>query len=127
MAHIVELVKKGFYDGQRVHRAIAGFSFNLAIRRPATLAARSLGTRGRGIERDSRSASRRSPRSECIRQAQSASLTWGTGAGRQPDLHHAGAASDLDGQYAVFGRVIEGVDVPARLQVGDEIRRVYVR
>jgi cyclophilin family peptidyl-prolyl cis-trans isomerase len=34
---------------------------------------------------------------------------------------------DLDGQYAVFGRVIEGADVPARLQVGDEIRRVYVR
>ena len=34
---------------------------------------------------------------------------------------------DLDGQYAVFGRVIEGADVPATLQVGDELRRVYVR
>jgi len=34
---------------------------------------------------------------------------------------------DLDGQYAVFGQVVEGQDVPARLQVGDEIRRVYLR
>jgi len=34
---------------------------------------------------------------------------------------------DLDGQYAVFGHVVEGEDVPAALQVGDEIRRVYVR
>ena len=34
---------------------------------------------------------------------------------------------ELDGQYAVIGQVIEGEDVPAQLQVGDEIRRVYVR
>ena len=34
---------------------------------------------------------------------------------------------DLDGQYAVFGQVIEGEDVPGRLQVGDQIRRVYLR
>ena len=37
------------------------------------------------------------------------------------------ARRDLDGQYAVFGQVIEGGDVPASLQIGDEIRRVYVR
>jgi cyclophilin family peptidyl-prolyl cis-trans isomerase len=34
---------------------------------------------------------------------------------------------DLDGQYAIFGQVIEGSDIPAQLQVGDQIRRVYVR
>ena len=35
--------------------------------------------------------------------------------------------SDLDGRYAVFGQVIDGDDVPARLQVGDLITRVYLR
>ena len=25
VAHVVELVKRGFYDGQRVHRALPGF------------------------------------------------------------------------------------------------------
>jgi peptidyl-prolyl cis-trans isomerase B (cyclophilin B) len=34
---------------------------------------------------------------------------------------------DLDGRYAVFGQVIAGEEVPAQLQVGDEIRRVYLR
>ncbi|HUR34514.1 MAG TPA: peptidylprolyl isomerase [Vicinamibacterales bacterium] len=34
---------------------------------------------------------------------------------------------ELDGQYAVIGQVVEGEDVPARLQVGDQIRRVFVR
>jgi peptidylprolyl isomerase len=34
---------------------------------------------------------------------------------------------ELDGQYAVIGHVVEGEDVPARLQVGDQINRVYVR
>ena len=33
---------------------------------------------------------------------------------------------ELDGQYAVIGQVVEGEDVPERLQVGDQIRRVYV-
>ena len=34
---------------------------------------------------------------------------------------------DLDGQYAVFGQVVDGVDVPARLNVGDTIRRATVQ
>jgi cyclophilin family peptidyl-prolyl cis-trans isomerase len=34
---------------------------------------------------------------------------------------------DLDGQYVVFGQVIDGADVPAMLQVGDSIVRMYVK
>ncbi len=34
---------------------------------------------------------------------------------------------DLDGRYAVIGRVIEGEEVPPSLEVGDEIQRVYLR
>ena len=34
---------------------------------------------------------------------------------------------DLDGRYTVFGHIIAGADVPARLQRGDLILRVYVR
>jgi cyclophilin family peptidyl-prolyl cis-trans isomerase len=37
------------------------------------------------------------------------------------------ARSDLDGHYTVFGQVIEGLDVPARLERGDVIARMYVR
>ena len=34
---------------------------------------------------------------------------------------------DLDGKYAVFGHVIAGDDVPARLERGDVIRKMYVK
>ena len=34
---------------------------------------------------------------------------------------------DLNGRYAVIGRVIEGGDVPARLERGDLILRMRVR
>jgi peptidyl-prolyl cis-trans isomerase B (cyclophilin B) len=32
----------------------------------------------------------------------------------------------LDGNYAVFGRVIEGIDIVQQIQVGDVMNRVYV-
>jgi peptidyl-prolyl cis-trans isomerase B (cyclophilin B) len=34
---------------------------------------------------------------------------------------------DLDGRYAVFGRVIAGAEVPARIERGDLITRMYIR
>jgi cyclophilin family peptidyl-prolyl cis-trans isomerase len=34
---------------------------------------------------------------------------------------------DLDGRYTVFGRVVAGADVPARIERGDLITRMYVR
>ena len=34
---------------------------------------------------------------------------------------------DLDGQYAVFGQLLQGTDVVGLLQVGDVISRVSVR
>ena len=34
---------------------------------------------------------------------------------------------DLNGRYTVFGHLISGADVPERLQVGDVIRRMYVK
>ena len=34
---------------------------------------------------------------------------------------------DLDGRYVVFGQIIAGDDVPAKLQVGDVISKMYVK
>ena len=33
----------------------------------------------------------------------------------------------LDGKYVVFGQVISGLDVPAKIRVGDVIRKMYVK
>jgi cyclophilin family peptidyl-prolyl cis-trans isomerase len=34
---------------------------------------------------------------------------------------------DLNGRYVVFGQVVSGDDVPARLERGDLITRMYVK
>ena len=69
VAHVVDLVPDGFYDGQRIHRVAPRFV-----------------------------------------------VQWGDPRSR-----------DLDGQQTVFGHVTEGDDVPARLERGDQIIRMYVR
>lgn len=128
VAHIVKLVKEGFYDGLRVHRAIPGFVVQFGDPQTRDLAKRPVW--GRGVE-----ASSGSPIGvgEVTLTRKNVALAVG--------LAHAGepAQADsqlyillepkpaLDGQYAVIGQVLEGRDVPALLQVGDEITRVYVR
>jgi cyclophilin family peptidyl-prolyl cis-trans isomerase len=128
VAHIVALVGRGFYDGQRVHRAQPGFVVQFGDPQTTDMAKREVWGRG-----DSASSGTPIGVAEITRKR----------------LHQAGAVGvahmgdparadsqiyitlarrpDLDGQYAVFGLVVEGQDVPARLQVGDEIRRVSVR
>jgi peptidyl-prolyl cis-trans isomerase B (cyclophilin B) len=128
VAHIVALAQKGFYDGQRVHRALPGFLVQFGDPQTREVSLRDRWGRG---------------------AAASSGTPIGVAEISRKRLHQAGAVGiahmgnpakgdsqiyitlaprpDLDGQYAVFGRVVEGGDVPARLQVGDEIQRVYVR
>jgi peptidylprolyl isomerase len=126
--HVVALVRRGFYDGQRVHRAVPGFLAQWGDPR-----SRDLGREaewGRGAEASSGKA-------------------IGAAEISRKRLHTAGAVSmahpglpadadsqmfvtlsrrtDLDGYYTVFGGVIEGADVPARFERGDVITRMYVR
>ena len=41
--------------------------------------------------------------------------------------HEVHLQPQLDGQYAVIGRIIEGIDVPPKLQPGDQLVRVFLR
>ena len=128
VAHVVALVRRGFYDGQRIHRAIPGLLVQWGD--PQSRDAGKEADWGRGPDASS-------------------GQPIGTGEISKKRLHLAGAVAmahpgtptradsqmyvtlarrpDLDGYYTVFGRVLEGVDVPAKLQRGDVITRMYVR
>ncbi len=128
VAHVVALVRKGFYDGQRVHRAVPGFVVQFGDPQTRDLVKREIWGRG---------------------PAASSGTPIGVPEISKKRLHLAGVVGiahmgepakadsqiyvtlaprrDLDGQYAVFGRVAEGGDMPGRLRVGDQITRVYVR
>ncbi len=128
VAHIVALVRRGFYDGQRIHRALPGFVVQWGDPRSRDQAATASWGRG---------------------PAASSGEPIGVPEITQTRTHVAGAVAvshpgvpaqadsqiyvtlaprpDLDGKYAVFGQVIEGIDVPALLERGDTIVRMYVR
>jgi peptidyl-prolyl cis-trans isomerase B (cyclophilin B) len=128
VAHVAELVKRGFYDGQRVHRAVPGFLVQWGDPRSRDMARET--TWGRGPEAASGS-------------------PIGVAEISKKRLHRAGAVAmshpgvptkadsqmyvtladrpDLNGKYVVFGQVVDGADVPARLERGDVIRRVFVK
>jgi cyclophilin family peptidyl-prolyl cis-trans isomerase len=128
VAHIVDLVKRGFYDGQRFHRAVPGFVVQWGDPQSRDLSKEALW--GRGPEAASGSAV---GAAEITRKR-----THVKGA---VALSHPGNAAladsqiyvtledrvDLDGKYAVFGHVVSGLDVLESIQRGDAISRAYVR
>ena len=128
VAHIVQLARSGFYDGQRVHRAVPGFVAQFGDPQTRDLDKRAVW--GRGVE-----ASSGAPIgvAEVTLKRKNVALAVGLAHAGEPAQADSQlyimleARPALDGQYAVIGQVVEGEDVPARLQVGDEIKRVYVR
>ena len=128
VAHIVSLVKRGFYDGQRVHRAIRGFVVQWGDPRSTDPAREAEWGRG-----PSASSGEPIGVSEISKKHPH---TAGAVAVAHPGIP-ANADSqiyvtladrpDLNGKYTVFGHVIEGEDVPGRLERGDVIVRMTVR
>lgn len=128
VAHIVSLVRAGFYDGQRVHRVQPGFVVQFGDPQTKDLTKREMW--GRGTV-----ASSGTPIGIAEITKVRPHLAGSVGVAHMGDPAKADSQiyvtlaprRDLDGQYAVFAQVIDGNDVPARLQVGDEISRVYLR
>jgi cyclophilin family peptidyl-prolyl cis-trans isomerase len=128
VAHIIALVKRGFYDGQRVHRADPGFVVQWGDPRSRDLShAADWGT---GAE-----ASSGTPigAAEITRRRIHTKGAVGVAHPGTPALADSQIyvtlddRPDLNRNYAVFGHVISGHDVPARLERGDEIRKMYVK
>jgi cyclophilin family peptidyl-prolyl cis-trans isomerase len=109
---MVELIQKGFYNGLTFHRVIPGF---VAQGGDPT----GTGMGGSGVKLEAEFNSRKHvPGTVSMARAQ--------------DLNSAdsqfyimlGTHPQLDGQYTVFGQVIEGQDVANQLQVGDRMTSI---
>ena len=128
VAHVVALVKRGFYDGQRFHRAVPGFLAQWGDPQ----------SKDASLEAD-----------WGFGPAASSGQPIGVSETSKKRLHTLGAVAmahpgnpaeadsqmyvtlaprpDLNGYYTVFGHVTTGADVPETLQRGDVIIRMYVR
>ena len=128
VAHVVALVKQGFYDGQRVHRALPGFLVQFGDPRSRDAGQDAEWGRGPGASSGTpvgaAEISKKRPH-----QAGAVGLAHpGVPADGDSQIYVTLAdRPDLNGKYVVFGQVVEGTEVPARLERGDEIRRVFVK
>ena len=128
VAHIVALARAGFYNGQRVHRALPGFVVQFGDPQTRDLTKRDLW--GLGAAASSGTPVGISEISEKHTHVAGAVGLAHMGEPAQGDSQiyiMLSAHPELDGRYAVFGQIIDGNEVPAMLQPGDEILRVDVR
>jgi cyclophilin family peptidyl-prolyl cis-trans isomerase len=125
VARIVELVNKRFYNGLRVHRVVPNFVMQLGdpttrdMTRQADWGRYGSGTPiGVAEITKTRTHVRGAVAMANLDDPASADSQWYVTLTPQPRL---------DGKYTVFGKVISGMDVVAKLAVTDRIIRVTVR
>lgn len=129
VASFIELADSGFYNGIKFHRVISGFVAQGGdpITRDLTpeqvqAGAPGVGTGGPGWNQKAEfNARKHETGTLAMARAQNPDS-----AGSQFYICLAPQPS-LDGQYTVFGRVVEGMDVVSQLAVGDTIESVTIR
>jgi cyclophilin family peptidyl-prolyl cis-trans isomerase len=128
VAHVIDLVKRGFYDGQRVHRALPGFLVQWGDPRSRDPAQESEWGRGSAASSGTPVGAAELPKKRSHTKGAVGLAHPGNPAQADSQLYVTLAdRPELNGRYAVIGRVIAGDDVPARLERGDLILRMSVR
>jgi len=128
VAHVVQLVRDSFYDGQRIHRALPGFVVQWGDPRSTDLSKEADWGRGDAASSGHPIGAAEISKKRTHTKGAVAMAHPGSPAQADSQIYVTLAdRPDLDGRYTVFGHLIAGADVPARLQRGDLILRVYVR
>ena len=128
VAHVLELIKRGFYDGQRVHRAESGFVVQWGDPRSRDLSQRA--NWGRGPDASSGNPIGVSEITKKRRHTRGAVGVAHAGLPSQADSQiyvTLADRPDLNGRYTVFGHIVDGEDVVSALQAGDQIRKMSIR
>lgn len=127
VAHIVSLAKRGFYNGQRVHRMIPGFVVQFGDPLSKDMSQREMwgtGDSGKPIGVAEMSKAHRHNKKGMV------AMAHGGDASKTADSQMyitLAPQPQLDADYPVFGEVTSGLDVVDKLQVLDVIKRVTVK
>ena len=122
-AQIIRLAKSGFYDGQRFHIAIRSpRPYRIQVGDPASKNGDLSGTGGSGS-------------TVPYEETGLPNIAGAVGLSHIPDDKSSGdsqfyvllgSARFLDGNYTVFGKVTEGMDVVDKIEKGDRIEKVTI-
>jgi peptidyl-prolyl cis-trans isomerase B (cyclophilin B) len=128
VAHVLALVKKGYYNGQRFHRAVPNFVVQVGDPQSRDMSRREWW--GRGEFAGSGTPVGVAEFSKKHLHVKGAVAMAHSGNASQADGQFyvtLAAIPKLNGKYAVFGRVISGFEVLPRLQVADLLKKAYVK
>ena len=124
VAHIVGLVNKRFYNGQRVHRVVPGFVMQLGDQQTRDMTKEEFWGRSEGPPIGA------AEFSKLRTHVRGAVAMAHRGDAAKADTQFYVTLNDahrLDGDYVVFGKVISGMDVVQKLKYADRVVRVTVR
>jgi peptidyl-prolyl cis-trans isomerase B (cyclophilin B) len=124
--HVLALVKRNFYNGQRVHRVEPGFVVQFGDPQTRDMTKRDdWGTGGSG---KAIGASEVSKKRTHVTGAVAMAHLAGDPRGADSQMYIVlSPQPQLNADYTVFGQVISGLDVVQKLRVTDIIRRVTVK
>ena len=125
VAHIIGLVNKRFYNGQRVHRVVPGFVIQMGD--PATRDMTKQAAWGSGGSGTPIGAAEISKTRTHVRGAVAMAHAGDAAKADSQFYVTLAAAHRLDPDYTVFGKVISGMDVVMKIAQPDRIVRVTVR
>ena len=128
VAHILNLVRRGFYNGQRFHRVEPNFVIQMGDPQSRDMTKKDLWGRGPdsgsgkvvGVAEFSKKRTHK-------KGAVGLAYAGNPASGDSQFYITLTATPRLDGRYAVFGQVIAGSDVVEKIEVGDVVRRIYVK
>jgi cyclophilin family peptidyl-prolyl cis-trans isomerase len=128
VAHILNLVRRGFYTGMRFHRVESNFVIQIGDPASRDMTQQEVwGRSGRGSGKPIGAAEITKKRRHAGPGTVGMAHAGAAAAADSQFYITLRAAPELDSGYAVFGRVIAGMDVVRRIERADLLRRAYVR
>jgi len=128
VAHIVGLVKKNFYNAQRIHRVVKGQLVQWGDKMSRDMTYREWWGRSPGGSSGTPIGVAEFSKALKHKAGSVAMAHSGNPAAADSQIYVAlGPAPSLDGKHVIFGQVTEGLDVVRRLVVTDRLTRVSVK
>lgn len=126
--HIVALAQRRFYNGQRIHRVEPNFLIQLGDPQTRDYTKRDMWGRGPG-------AGSGKPIGAAELSKRRTNVRGAIGMAHAGDPTQADSqfyilrkdSAGLNGKYVIFGKVISGMDVVDKIEVGDVVKRMYVK
>lgn len=125
VAHILGLINKRFYNGQRVHRVVPGFVIQMGD--PQTRDMTKMEAWGTGSSGTPIGAAEISKTRTHVRGAVAMAHSGDASKADSQFYVTLADAHRLDPDYTVFGKIISGMDVVLKIAQADRIVRVTVR